>query len=156
MPEIVFLPDHVSVKVSTGTSIQEAGRNAGLLLDALCGGHGICGKCKVKVGKEEVLVCQYPVEEDVAIILPEAPKSAGILTNRMEAEFRVSPVKEGECHISVDIGTTTVVAYLLDGKSGRILGSESMLNPQYPYGADVISRIQAAEDGELDVQCRKI
>ena len=156
MPEIVFLPDHVSVKVSTGTSIQEAGRNAGLLLDAPCGGHGLCGKCKVKVGKEEVLACQYPVEEDVTIILPEAPKSAGILTNGMEAEFRVSPVKEGECHISVDIGTTTVVAYLLDGKSGRILGSESMLNPQYPYGADVISRIQAAEDGELDVQYRKI
>ncbi len=36
MPEIVFLPDHVSVKVSAGTSIQEAGRSAGLLLDAVC------------------------------------------------------------------------------------------------------------------------
>ena len=44
---------------------------------------------------------------------------------------------------------TSENAYLLDGKSGRILGSESMLNPQYPYGADVISRIQAAENGEL-------
>ena len=49
MPEIVFLPDHVSVKVSAGTSIQEAGRSAGLLLDAPCGGHGLCGKCKVRV-----------------------------------------------------------------------------------------------------------
>ena len=54
MPEIVFLPNHVSVKVSAGTSIQEAGRSAGLLLDAPCGGHGLCGKCKVKVGKQEV------------------------------------------------------------------------------------------------------
>ena len=151
MPEIVFLPDHVSVKVSAGTSIQEAGRSAGLLLDAPCGGHGLCGKCKVRVGKQEVLACQYQVEEDVTIILPEAPKSTGILANGMESEFAVFPVKEGDCHISVDIGTTTVVAYLLDGKSGSILGSESMLNPQYPYGADVISRIQAAESGELDV-----
>lgn len=156
MPEIVFLPNHVSVKVSAGTSIQEAGRSAGLLLDAPCGGHGLCGKCKVKVGKQEVLACQYQVEKDVTVILPEAPKSTGILANGMESEFAVSPVKEGDCHISVDIGTTTVVVYLLDGKSGRILGSESMLNPQYPYGADVISRIQAAENGELDVQCRKI
>lgn len=65
MPEIVFLPDHVSVKVSAGTSIQEAGRSAGLLLDAPCGGHGLCGKCKVRVGKQEVLACQYQVEEDV-------------------------------------------------------------------------------------------
>ena len=156
MPEIVFLPDHVSVKVSAGTSIQEAGRSAGLLLDAPCGGHGLCGKCKVRVGKQEVLACQYQVEEDVTVILPEAPKSTGILVNGMESGFAVFPVKEGDCHISVDIGTTTVVAYLLDGKSGRILGSESMLNPQYPYGADVISRIQAAENGELDVQCQKI
>ena len=67
MPEIVFLPDHVSVKVSAGTSIQEAGRSAGLLLDAPCGGHGLCGKCKVRVGKQEVLACQYQVEEDVTI-----------------------------------------------------------------------------------------
>lgn len=123
MPEIVFLPNHVSVKVSAGTSIQEAGRSAGLLLDAPCGGHGLCGKCKVKVGKQEVLACQYQVEKDVTVILPEAPKSTGILANGMESEFAVSPVKEGDCHISVDIGTTTVVVYLLDGKSGRILGS---------------------------------
>ena len=93
MPEIVFLPDHVSVKVSAGTSIQEAGRSAGLLLDAPCGGHGLCGKCKVRVGKQEVLACQYQVEEDVTIILPEAPKSTGILANGMESEFAVFPVK---------------------------------------------------------------
>lgn len=59
----------------------------------------------------------------MTVILPEAPKSTGILANGMESEFAVSPVKEGDCHISVDIGTTTVVVYLLDGKSGRILGS---------------------------------
>lgn len=92
MPEIVFLPDHVSVKVSAGTSIQEAGRSAGLLLDAPCGGHGLCGKCKVRVGKQEVLACQYQVEEDVTVILPEAPKSTGILANGMESGFAVFPV----------------------------------------------------------------
>lgn len=96
MPEIVFLPDHVSVKVSAGTSIQEAGRSAGLLLDAPCGGHGLCGKCKVRVGKQEVLACQYQVEEDVTVILPEAPKSTGILVNGMESGFAVFPVKEGD------------------------------------------------------------
>ena len=113
MPEIVFLPDHVSVKVSAGTSIQEAGRSAGLLLDAPCGGHGLCGKCKVRVGKQEVLACQYQVEEDVTVILPEAPKSTGILVNGMESGFAVFPVKEGDCHISVDIGTTTVAILCL-------------------------------------------
>ena len=103
MPEIVFLPDHVSVKVSAGTSIQEAGRSAGLLLDAPCGGHGLCGKCKVRVGKQEVLACQYQVEEDVTVILPEAPKSTGILVNGMESGFAVFPVKEANLRFQLAV-----------------------------------------------------
>ncbi|MDO5134941.1 MAG: ASKHA domain-containing protein [Eubacteriales bacterium] len=39
-----------------------------------------------------------------------------------------------------DIGTTTVVAYLLDGQDGRQIAVESCLNPQSQYGADVIMR----------------
>lgn len=156
MPEILFLPDQVSVKVSAGMTIQEAGRSAGLLLDAPCGGNGICGKCKVKVGDQEVLACQYRVDRDVTVTLPKTPVNVKILADGPETAFQVCPVKEGICHISVDIGTTTVVVHLLDGKTGGILGSESMLNPQYPYGADVISRIQAAQSGAFDVQCDKI
>ncbi len=49
----------------------------------------------------------------------------------------------------MDIGTTTVAAFLLDGKTGVQLATASLLNPQSSYGADVISRIQAAVDGSL-------
>jgi uncharacterized 2Fe-2S/4Fe-4S cluster protein (DUF4445 family) len=45
--------------------------------------------------------------------------------------------------IAFDIGTTTVVATLLDLDSGQPLAVRSMLNRQQPYGADVISRISA-------------
>ncbi|MBR5752986.1 MAG: DUF4445 domain-containing protein, partial [Clostridia bacterium] len=38
--------------------------------------------------------------------------------------------------------------FLLDGKTGEELANASMLNPQSPYGADVISRIQAALSGD--------
>jgi len=41
----------------------------------------------------------------------------------------------------VDIGTTTVVVALVDLESGRQLGSASALNPQHPFGHDVMSRI---------------
>ena len=45
--------------------------------------------------------------------------------------------------IAFDLGTTTVVATLLDLGTGAPLAVESMLNPQQPFGADVISRISA-------------
>lgn len=46
--------------------------------------------------------------------------------------------------IAVDVGTTTVVGYLCDLTTGRILSTESMMNPQVPYGEDVMSRITFA------------
>src|SRR5581483_7729187 len=45
--------------------------------------------------------------------------------------------------LAVDLGTTTVVATLLDLETGQPLAVRSMLNRQQPYGADVISRISA-------------
>jgi uncharacterized 2Fe-2S/4Fe-4S cluster protein (DUF4445 family) len=47
------------------------------------------------------------------------------------------------CGIAFDLGTTTVVATLLDLTSGTPLAVASMLNKQQPYGADVITRISA-------------
>ncbi len=46
--------------------------------------------------------------------------------------------------IAVDIGTTTVVAYLYDLTSGRCMDIISSLNEQKSFGADVISRIDYA------------
>ncbi|MBB5964547.1 ASKHA domain-containing protein [Planomonospora venezuelensis] len=45
--------------------------------------------------------------------------------------------------LAVDLGTTTVVATLLDLSAGTPVAVRSMLNLQQPYGADVISRISA-------------
>lgn len=49
-------------------------------------------------------------------------------------------LKRGVFGVAVDIGTTTMVAYLMDLMTGEQLEVESMLNPQRPHGADVISR----------------
>lgn len=45
--------------------------------------------------------------------------------------------------IAFDLGTTTVVATLMDLSNGMPLAVSSMLNMQQQYGADVISRISA-------------
>ncbi len=51
--------------------------------------------------------------------------------------------------IAFDLGTTTVVATLLDLDSGQPVAVRSMLNRQQPYGADVITRISATMMDEL-------
>jgi uncharacterized 2Fe-2S/4Fe-4S cluster protein (DUF4445 family) len=45
--------------------------------------------------------------------------------------------------IAFDLGTTTVVATLLDLATGTPVAVASLLNPQQPHGADVITRISA-------------
>ena len=45
--------------------------------------------------------------------------------------------------VAYDLGTTTVVATLLDLNTGVPLAVKSMLNKQQPFGADVITRISA-------------
>jgi uncharacterized 2Fe-2S/4Fe-4S cluster protein (DUF4445 family) len=54
--------------------------------------------------------------------------------------------------LAFDLGTTTVVANLLDLETGQPAAVESMLNRQQPFGADVISRVSATmlDEGALD------
>ena len=43
--------------------------------------------------------------------------------------------------MAIDVGTTTVAAYLCDLVSGKVIDTLSMMNPQVKYGEDVVSRI---------------
>ncbi|MDR1302976.1 MAG: ASKHA domain-containing protein [Treponema sp.] len=51
--------------------------------------------------------------------------------------------------IGIDIGTTTLALALVNLQTGTIQGRRSLVNKQREYGADLISRIQRANDGEL-------
>ena len=53
--------------------------------------------------------------------------------------------------VAIDVGTTTVVAQLIDLKTGKVLGVEGTHNMQAQYGEDVISRmIYACNKGGQD------
>lgn len=59
--------------------------------------------------------------------------------------IKVEPGFVDTCYgLAVDIGTTTCVGYLTDLNTGRVVNTESMMNPQVPYGEDVMSRITYA------------
>ena len=56
--------------------------------------------------------------------------------------------REYACGLAVDIGTTTVVASLIDLNDGREIDSATDLNPQKANGQDVLSRIEFARKAD--------
>ncbi|MHC4215383.1 MAG: ASKHA domain-containing protein, partial [Planctomycetota bacterium] len=50
--------------------------------------------------------------------------------------------------LAVDIGTTTVVAGLIDMTDGKLIATEAQVNPQSRFGDDVVSRIAYADSDE--------
>ena len=68
-----------------------------------------------------------------------------------EEQWRVIDVEPGnqtmsQYGLAVDIGTTTVVGYLVDLTSGAVLATAADYNGQIRFGADILSRIQAAAE----------
>lgn len=81
--------------------------------------------------------------------LPQALRRNNFQVTAITDRAAVRGVEEGDSAgtmlgIAFDIGTTTVVGYLMDLFTGRELCVVSALNPQTSYGADVITRITFA------------
>lgn len=144
---VTFQPNRIAVQVERDTTLLQAQIGAGLRPDAPCGGKGTCGKCKVTIDGREVLACQTKADRDMTVWLEEK-KSVKILTGGLA----VTAVPDGTDRyvLAFDIGTTTVVAYLLDGSTGQLIAQSSCMNPQSQFGADVISRIQHVLHGGKD------
>jgi uncharacterized 2Fe-2S/4Fe-4S cluster protein (DUF4445 family) len=277
---ITFLPEKKQVEVDEGTLLIEAAEKAGVYLNSLCGGEGVCGKCRVQIvkgkarvdsnsvaffTKEEiekgyVLACQTRVREDLEILIPpesrlEEEQILGEPLEKKQKTWRESPpihysepdwvslhkrpsdpaslfepltnkiylelprptiddnipdsgrivrelrrklkyssyemtlsclremfikirrpdwkitatvsrhngmgqilqIEEGNTAdknygAAVDVGTTTVVAQLVDLKTGKVIGVEGNHNLQAHYGEDVLSRIAyVCGKGSLDL-----
>lgn len=53
-PKITFLPYQRTIEVSSGDSLIRAALQAGVHINASCGGEGVCAKCRVQVEQGEV------------------------------------------------------------------------------------------------------
>lgn len=49
MLQVRFLPEGIRGVVTPGTQVDQAARNLGTDLQSVCGGHGKCGKCRVRL-----------------------------------------------------------------------------------------------------------
>ncbi|MEW6665931.1 MAG: ASKHA domain-containing protein [Thermodesulfobacteriota bacterium] len=255
---ITFLPFEKTVEVEPGTTLMEAAQKSGVEIANLCGGNGVCGKCKVRVvdgriyadkhsisllSREEikqgyVLACQTKVDGPMTIEIPpestleegqilmegvqvDYSKPERISVHRVSADplslfaplvrkvflelkaptpqdnindlervlrelrkmtgqpefeialgclqglasklrdhewkatatlaahgetLRIMQIEPGDTTVlnyglAVDVGTTTVVAQLVDLASGNVMGVAGSHNLQARYGEDVISRM---------------
>ncbi len=239
---VQFQPFGIKTPVRAGTTLLDAATKAGVSIEAICGGSGKCGKCRVTVtagatslspiDKDEMallsdrevkagtrLACRAKVAKAgrVVVEVPEgsrrehhrllakgveppiklAPGVSKIRVtlppasmkdfraddDRLVDELRKRARKTAALHpgvhthlpralrdkgwvttvslfrgceivkaepgdttdvlngVAVDIGTTKVVAYLVDLNNGEVVGTQSTPNPQIPFGEDLMSRI---------------
>ena len=175
---VTFTPDNKSIVIHSGATVLEAAAQAGIILNATCGGKGICGKCRVRLLREDkdVLACQHRIDGDLDVMAPVASRffEQKILQHGTDRDVEVSPVvskkfvdnktvvylgqkviasEPGDTTkalygVAVDIGTTTVVAKLIDLTDGQTKTTAASGNPQIAYGDDVISRISYGQTEE--------
>jgi uncharacterized 2Fe-2S/4Fe-4S cluster protein (DUF4445 family) len=177
--QVTFSPSGRSTLVPDGATILQAAELAAEPIAAECGGRGACGRCMVRIlrgdvpdyrilqreaGFPHVLACLTPVHGPLTVLpLGEAQLPKLISRDRntglapLEAwapwPLKLDPIVEshgeGDLGVAVDIGTTTLRLLLIRLSDGLVIGEAGAYNPQIPRGADVISRIVAAEKGFL-------
>lgn len=262
--KVKFFPDNVETTAREGENLLELARKCNISINSVCGGDGVCGRCRVIIKKGKVktepsehlkraedirlgyvLACLTSIIEDTEVEIPLESKLGDgqiLLGNEKEriyskvaeftrtedleekAEYKLFPltkklffdlprpsikdnksdlervyreikkvydfpvmqtglfvikqigklVRESKWKITatlgmrnetveviqletgntegnnygvaVDVGTTTVVASLVNLTSGEVLGVKGTYNKQMSYGSDVISRIVYASE----------
>ena len=161
------------IDVQRGGNLLAAVRAAGLGIDSECGGRGTCGACRVRflegappaapednllLGDAAVkagwrLACQASVESDCRIVIPALAPAATLRILTEAAVPESAKERRGGRRLAtgygaaIDIGTTTVVCYLVDLAQARQVGVTAFANPQQAFGADVVARIVYAHQG---------
>ncbi|MBU4120885.1 MAG: DUF4445 domain-containing protein [Proteobacteria bacterium] len=264
---VTFLPDEKTVQAAAGKSVLEAAIVAGIPLNSVCAGEGVCGKCRVivKSGKVEAepngfltrreiqrgmaLACRTFIQGNVVVEIPHESRISGIpqlasedairfgriservgegaafprnplsckeylelpepsLTDNISDQERIYRELQGRRNlptmqmglsilqklpellresrwkvtallgyrggttevieiepgdtsarhlgIALDVGTTTVVAHLVDLQSSETLATKAKYNSQISLGDDVISRIMYSRTNERLKQLRDL
>ena len=161
--KVTFEPDNRAISIGAGASVLEAAERAGIILNTTCGGKGTCRKCAVVLGDgQKVLACQHKITSDLVVTIPDTSRLTRqkILDEGIDRKIRINPTilqrdiqfsGDAAFGVAVDLGTTTVVAKLIDLKTGELKGTASMANPQIKFGDDVITRItHGSEEQGLD------
>lgn len=165
---VFYGEQEVNVETESGTLLGDAIVITGLPLEQPCAGRGTCGKCKVLVESgaappDEVelehltsgelsvdnrLACRARVMSDAKVVLaPVVVYSNKIF--RASNRYKRTQVPLG---LAIDLGSTTVAAFLTTLDDGVVQAGSASLNQQTVYGADVISRLAAATSDPVNAE----
>jgi len=106
--KVIFYPEEKVVEVNKGTSLWEAAKQAGVYINSVCGGDGICGKCRLilkegavetesttlltreEVKKGYLLACQTRAKGNVVVEIPPESREEKrkILVDKDAERFR--------------------------------------------------------------------
>jgi len=161
---IQILSQKRTLSTGPGLSLLEALMRNGIFLKSDCGGKGSCGKCRVSILKDDgsfeaVNSCQYEVDKDISIQIPETSIASSFIMDKAQVSFpaafkkQINPSASGPLVVAaVDLGTTTIAVYLCDMAQRNVISSIALKNPQAIYGADVMSRIGAISGEEQNLE----
>ena len=95
-----FKPDDVTAEANPGDNLLELAQESGVVINASCGGEGLCGKCRIIVDAGKVedlpgvkldageiaqgfrLACQCRIKGDLVVTVPESSRTAVVLSGR--------------------------------------------------------------------------
>lgn len=140
-----------------------------LVSGSFCGGRGTCRRCRVQFlqaapiptalersafSPDELrrgyrLACMTKPKNNCVIRLDFIKSDKlDIITNVTCMSEKTNYTGQPKSYlVAVDLGTTTIAMQCVDLGSGQVIDTYCALNPQRSYGADVLSRIQAANAG---------
>ncbi len=158
---VVYGEEEKTAQAENGSLLGDVIAETGLPLEQPCAGRGTCGKCKVLVEEgvaepDEIefenltpgeialnnrLACRARVEGDSRVVLTPIV----VYSNKIfKSSSRYKRERDVPLGLAIDLGSTTVAAFLTMLDNGEVAAGGGSLNQQTVYGADVISRLNAA------------
>ena len=162
---VIYGTDIKMVQAEEGEILGDVVLRTGLPLEQPCAGRGTCGKCKVLVEegtappdqielnnltKGEItlnnrLACRAQVQGETRIILSPIV----VYSNKLfKGSSRYKKETDLPLGLAIDLGSTTVAAFLTCLDNGEVAAGGGGLNQQTVYGSDVISRLAAALEND--------
>jgi uncharacterized 2Fe-2S/4Fe-4S cluster protein (DUF4445 family) len=167
--KIIYGEQSSTLEAETGSLLGDVIARSGLPFEQPCAGRGTCGKCKVlnegglgppdeiehqhlsdgELAVGSRLACRARLVEDAQVVL--AP--VVVYSDKMfKASTRYKRERSVPLGLAIDLGSTTAAAFLTMLDNGEVCAGAASLNQQAVYGADVISRMGAAQKDPQDAE----
>ena len=164
--------DIQTITADPGANLLELLREHQAAPTAACNGKGICGKCRVRITQGHMpvteedrcffteqelaegyrLACKCSIRDHITVLASDENtkiQALGIEKLKQPQTVQQSQKNETGYAIAVDLGSTTLAAALID-MQGNVLDQAVAVNSQRAYGADVLSRMQASNEGKRE------